>query len=524
MGVLPAEDDVYDELGKISPLIYDPNSYHILDAIMIPFRNASDENQTEDVYRQLKEALIKYGALAVWVNAKFNESNVYNETYNSAYCEGLYPPNHIVCLVGWDDTFPKEHFTIQPENDGAWIIKNSWGTNWGDEGYYYISYEDKSFSTNFAVGYIIDNDFLYDAVYQYDVIDLVDYLPNMTIYSNVFLAESNELLSAVGTYFNESNVDYTINIYVDDDLVYSQSGKSLWPGYRTIKLDKTISLTNGVTFAVEIESNSVPVLLGMYTREHFPKGVSFVKGTELEDIGVQGAIACVKAYTILNSIVVNDLVKDFGDNKQFTVNVTVPNKQIVFEIDGKNYTVTSDKDGIARLDIGFIPGTYVITTYYDNLSIINRVIINNPSYLLVIEQNQTINELKGKLNNAETELKKAEDKSNDLQKQLNNANNQISTLKKQNSDANAKLKKVKAANKVKRSKNFKVTATLNKKVKGKYVYVSFNGKTYKAKTNKKGVATITIKKSALKKIVGKKIKYQVIYGQKVINKSVKIKK
>jgi hypothetical protein len=492
---------------------------------MIPARNASNENQTADIYMQLKEALIKYGALAVGVNAQFLEPNFYNEIYHSAYCNSSLGVNHVVCLVGWDDTFPAANFTQEAPGDGAWIIKNSWGPDWGEGGYYYLSYYDKNFVINGATGYIFDNAVRYDAVYQYDVINYMVYDFNASVYRDVFVAEADGLLSAVGTYFNESDVDYTVNIYLGDDIVYSQSGKSLWPGYHTIKLDKTISLTEGVIFAVEIESNSVPTLFNEITREHFPAGVSFVRsGSELEDISAKGNVACVKAYVVNSAIVTSDLVKDFGDNNQFLVNVTGPDKEVVFEINGKNYTVTSDKDGMATLEMNFNPGTYVITTYYDNLSIINRVIINNPSYLLVIEQNQTINELKGKLNNAENELKKAEDKSNNLQKQLNNANNQINTLKKQNSDANAVLKKVKAASKVKKSKNLKVTVTLNKKVKGKYVYVIFNGKAYKAKTNSKGIAKITIKKSALKKLGGKKIKYQVIYGQKVINKSVKIKK
>ena len=77
---------------------------------------------------------------------------------------------------------------------------------------------------------------------------------------------------------------------------------------------------------------------------------------------------------------------------------------------------------------------------------------------------------------------------------------------------------------VKKSKKYTITVTLNKKVKGKFVYVSFNGKVYKAKTNAQGIAKITIKKSVLKKLAGKKVKYQVISGNSLKNKTVKIKK
>lgn len=49
--------------------------------------------------------------------------------------------NHWVCIVGYDDHFPKEYFGQQPENDGAWLVQNSFGTSFGNDGYYWISYE-----------------------------------------------------------------------------------------------------------------------------------------------------------------------------------------------------------------------------------------------------------------------------------------------------------------------------------------------------------------------------------------------
>ncbi len=56
--------------------------------------------------------------------------------------------NHIVTVVGWDDTYSKDNFlpVSNVTSDGAWIIKNSWGRRKGDGGYYYLSYQDPNIS------------------------------------------------------------------------------------------------------------------------------------------------------------------------------------------------------------------------------------------------------------------------------------------------------------------------------------------------------------------------------------------
>jgi C1A family cysteine protease len=53
-----------------------------------------------------------------------------------------YTPNHAVLCIGWDDTID-----CGDGRQGAWIIKNSFGTGWGMGGFAYVSYEDETFAT-----------------------------------------------------------------------------------------------------------------------------------------------------------------------------------------------------------------------------------------------------------------------------------------------------------------------------------------------------------------------------------------
>ena len=92
-----------------------------------------------------------------------------------------------------------------------------------------------------------------------------------------------------------------------------------------------------------------------------------------------------------------------------------------------------------------------------------------------------------------------------------------------------KILTLKSVNVKKSAKSLVLTASLakvdGKYLKGKKITFKFNGKKYAAKTNKRGVAKITIKKSVLKKLkAGKKVAYQASYLKETVKRSVKIKK
>ena len=98
----------------------------------------------------IKQFIRENGAVGV---SFFATNAYYNSEHNCYYGNSNVNTNHAVCLVGWDDDFPREYFKpvsdTLPENNGAWLVRNSW--NFGDEvlsynNYFWISYEDTSLS------------------------------------------------------------------------------------------------------------------------------------------------------------------------------------------------------------------------------------------------------------------------------------------------------------------------------------------------------------------------------------------
>ncbi len=367
LGVFPDDYDDYDELGKISSLFITPEDIHIQNVAVVPSINATNRDL-------LKNALISYGAVAASHRADFNKNKYFNETSSAQYYYDQLGSNHRICVVGWDDNYSRYNFLKTPEADGAWICKNSWGAGWGDEGYFYISYYDASFGDKESVCYIVNND-SYTRIYQHDVGGNWKWIPGGDYYASVFTADEDELIGAVGTCFNQSGREYEFTISVNDVDVYTQKGISKFYGYETVKLDKLIQIKKGDKFKVAFK-NLLCVVNDL--RIHPQYGNSFVSddGNEWEDLAKVSFIAILKAYTVSEMNITGNLVKFSCDGDQFVAKVS-PGDEVNFEFNGKNYTVKADSNGLAKLEIGCKSGNYTVTTKYNNVSIVNYVIIKD---------------------------------------------------------------------------------------------------------------------------------------------------
>ncbi len=181
-----------------------------------------------------------------------------------------YHTNHCIQVVGWDDNFSKDKFNVEPEGDGAWIVKNSWMDTeenedaWCHEGLFYISYYDKMFSN--VIAYDVEDAKTTDNNYQYDgAAYSKEYSNDGTTLkaANVFKASASdgELLKRVAFSTAQSEQDVTVSIY--KNMVYGNNPESGikvsetkthldYPGYRYVDLDKPVVLKKGEKYAVVI--------------------------------------------------------------------------------------------------------------------------------------------------------------------------------------------------------------------------------------------------------------------------------
>ncbi|MDR0879771.1 MAG: cell wall-binding repeat-containing protein [Clostridioides sp.] len=91
----------------------------------------------------VKNAIKQYGSI-VSGYAYFSQFESLDK--NSYNCDKSMVSNHAISVVGWDDNYSKDKFREghKPANNGAWLVKNSWGQYNAESGYFWVSYEDRT--------------------------------------------------------------------------------------------------------------------------------------------------------------------------------------------------------------------------------------------------------------------------------------------------------------------------------------------------------------------------------------------
>lgn len=265
-GAVPESTVPYSGEGVDESLRY-ASDYHLQNAFYLAGGPYSQTEVTKPSLDQIKGMLMEYGALSIDYYAS-DEQNAYNEETFAWYNSEKKNPNHGVTVVGWDDTFSRKNFLEgnRPQKDGAWLVRNSWGENWGDGGYFWLSYEDKSIVSSCV--YLVEAADNYQTNYQYDTCGWMFSTgiqeDGLTGYeANIFTAEKAEQLEAVSFYTTDADTRYEIEIYTDladpknpvsgKKAFAAQTGMEPFAGYHTVSLDDAVLLSEGETFSVVVK-------------------------------------------------------------------------------------------------------------------------------------------------------------------------------------------------------------------------------------------------------------------------------
>ncbi len=184
--------------------------------------------------------------------------------------------SHAVTIVGWDDEFSAENWPedCRPPGDGVWIAKNSWGEDWGMDGYFLMSYYDMNLCAIESFEYVVSEDHQ-----QMDSLIICGYdkMPAENISStlfdtpvyaaNEFVMEDDSVLEYVSTMTGDINTTVTASIYklsedakspTDGVLMGSVTETFRFAGYHRINLSDNLLLPKGTKISIVILQN-VPV-------------------------------------------------------------------------------------------------------------------------------------------------------------------------------------------------------------------------------------------------------------------------
>ena len=276
-------------------------SYRLKDSYILPspakYEKGEDYSYNPNGTAAIKQQLLAYRGVSFSINAessrpdwttkkwKYLSPNWAQYTYDS-----VFDNPHSVCIVGWDDDYPKENFNEghQPPENGAFLARNSWGSDyndfptngyrhWGIEqeenkhnGYFWISYYDRTLQcleafafdkSNVGSSYYVQQ---YDYALGHHVREVVSDSESKA--ANVFAADRNAKLTDISVFTTTPNTEISYEIYLlrskyrdPYDGVKIQSGEGYsfeYGGYHRFTLKEPVNLFRGQAYSVVLSQKT----------------------------------------------------------------------------------------------------------------------------------------------------------------------------------------------------------------------------------------------------------------------------
>ena len=273
-----------------------PRTHRVQNVMFVTKANEVGTPRTPQ--NQIKQALMDYGALGASMFWPLQDTNNYNPATSAFFYRNtggiaINATNHAVTIVGWDDNYSRNNFqsALRPTNNGAWLVKNSWGADTHIQGFFWASYEDTNFPQHI---WVVDGVKPYESeknIYEYDYLPAMGgtgYGVDANQYARVFTVGSDgEQVEQVVVGAFSANTVFFVDIipnYVNF-IGHNQNtfnGRTYiiapHPGYYTIDLPEPVRLgAANSRFAVIIRAERIGgdafVSVGDYNA---PNGTSFI--------------------------------------------------------------------------------------------------------------------------------------------------------------------------------------------------------------------------------------------------------
>lgn len=208
-----SSDIPYDTKNVLMELTYisheqSQSAYRATDIKFFQKNYNQDQTLTDNYINEVKQAVYNNGSVLTLAN--WNYLYIKGNSMNSINSNARDNLNHAVVIVGWDDNYDKSNFLQKPKNNGAFLVRNSWGTN--DHGYYWVSYEDKSIVPTYTIQ-DYEKTASNERIYNLEEGALC---PTVTInkktagFVNIFSLNGKEQLDKISFYTSDVGAEYQI--------------------------------------------------------------------------------------------------------------------------------------------------------------------------------------------------------------------------------------------------------------------------------------------------------------------------